>query len=193
MYKRQFRGNTIRTTVDDNGNPLFCAKDVATALGYANTNDAVQAHCRGVVIRYPISDSLGRTQNARFIREGDMYRLIASSKLPAAQQFESWVFDTVVPSIRQTGSYSTDSPEVALAKALLTPKAVAGILTELDKTQIENRQLAAVHAAGKNFMLVDASGIDQDLLKRTSEKESAYRKLWLAFFDQIAILSLIHI
>ncbi len=34
----------------------------------------------------------------------------------------------------------------------------------------ENRQLAAVHAAGKNFMLVDASGIDQDLLKRTSEK-----------------------
>ena len=51
----------------------------------------------------------------------------------------------------------------------------------------ENRQLAAVHAAGKNFMLVDTSGIDQDLLKRTSEKESAYRKLWLAFFDQIAI------
>ena len=39
----------------------------------------------------------------------------------------------------------------------------------------ENRQLAAVHAAGKIFMLVDASGIDQDLLKRTSEKESAYR------------------
>ena len=51
----------------------------------------------------------------------------------------------------------------------------------------ENRQLAAVHAAGKNFMLVDASGIDQDLLKRTSEKESAYQKLWLTFFDQIAI------
>lgn len=51
----------------------------------------------------------------------------------------------------------------------------------------ENRQLAAVHAAGKHFMLVDASGIDQDLLKRTSEKESAYQKLWLTFFDQIAI------
>ena len=51
----------------------------------------------------------------------------------------------------------------------------------------ENRQLAAVHAAGKNFMLVDASGIDQDLFKRTSEKEAAYQKLWLTFFDQIAI------
>lgn len=100
-----FQGNTIRTTVDDNGNPLFCAKDVATALGYANTNDAVQAHCRGVAIHYPISDNLGRTQNARFIREGDMYRLIASSKLPAAQQFESWVFDEVIPSIRKHGGY----------------------------------------------------------------------------------------
>ena len=49
----------------------------------------------------------------------------------------------------------------------------------------ENRQLAAVHAAGKNFMLVDASGIDQDLLKRTSEKESAYQKLWLAFLTRL--------
>ena len=39
----------------------------------------------------------------------------------------------------------------------------------------ENRQLAAVHAAGKNFMLVDASGIDQDLLKRTSEKSLRIR------------------
>ena len=51
----------------------------------------------------------------------------------------------------------------------------------------ENRQLAAVHAAGKNFMLVDASGIDQELLKHTSEKEAEYQKLWLTFFHQIAI------
>ena len=51
----------------------------------------------------------------------------------------------------------------------------------------ENRQLAAVHAAGKNFMLVDASGINQELLKHTSEKETEYQKLWLTFFHQIAI------
>lgn len=51
----------------------------------------------------------------------------------------------------------------------------------------ENRQLAAVHAAGKNFMLVDASGIDQELLKHTSRKETEYQKLWLTFFNHIAI------
>lgn len=140
-----FQGNTIRTTVDDNGNPLFCANDVAVTLGYKRPADAISAHCKGSVIRRPLETS-GGIQQVRFISEGDMYRLIASSKLPAAQQFESWVFDTVVPSIRQTGSYSTDSTEVALAKALLTPKAVAGILTELDKTQNENRQLTARNA-----------------------------------------------
>ena len=51
----------------------------------------------------------------------------------------------------------------------------------------ENRQLAAVHAAGKNFLLVDASGIDQELLKHTSDSETKYQELWQTFFDHIAI------
>lgn len=135
-----FQGNTIRTTVDDNGNPLFCAKDVATALGYANTNDAVQAHCRGVAIHYPISDNLGRTQNARFIREGDMYRLIASSKLPAAQQFESWVFDEVIPSIRKHGAYMTES---TLEKAVTEPDFLIRLATQIKQERAEKEKAQA--------------------------------------------------
>ena len=46
-------------------------------------------HCNGVTIRYPIVDILGRTQEARFITEGDLYRLIFNSKLPAAEKFEA--------------------------------------------------------------------------------------------------------
>lgn len=95
---------TIRT-INQEGHILFCGKDVATALGYHNTNKALRDHCRGVTNRYPITDSLGRIQEARFITEGDLYRLIAASKLPAAQAFETWVFDTVLPSIRTTGAY----------------------------------------------------------------------------------------
>lgn len=98
---------TIRT-VEEEGRVLFCGKDVAAALGYANTKDALGRHCNGVVKRYPIVDTLGRTQEARFITEGDLYRLIASSKLPAAQAFESWVFDEVLPSIRRHGMYAID-------------------------------------------------------------------------------------
>ena len=97
----------IRASITEDGNPIFCARDVATALGYKDPTNAIKQHCRGVAIHHPIVDSLGREQTARFITEGDMYRLIASSKLESAQQFESWVFDDVLPSIRRHGVYAT--------------------------------------------------------------------------------------
>ena len=56
----------------------------------------------------------------------------------------------------------------------------------------ENRQLAAVHRAGKDFMLVDASDLNQDILTRFSEKEMEYQKLWLTFFENIAITARIN-
>lgn len=98
-------------TIERDGKILFCGKDVALALGFINTNDALTKHCRcdGVAIRYPIEDSLGRKQEARFITEGDVYRLITHSRLPAAEQFESWVFDEVLPSIRKNGSYGMNT------------------------------------------------------------------------------------
>lgn len=96
----------LRTIVD--GEQIFvCAKDAAIALGYTNTNDAIKRHCKGVVKRYPL-ETPGGTQEFAFIYESDLYRLITSSKLPAAQQFETWVFDEVLPSIRRHGMYATD-------------------------------------------------------------------------------------
>lgn len=94
-------------TVEINGKTMFCGKDVATALGYSNTNKALKDHCKtdGVTNRY-LTDSLGRSQETKFISEGNVYRLIAKSKLPSAEKFESWVFDDVLPSIRKTGKYS---------------------------------------------------------------------------------------
>ncbi len=91
--------------ISQDGEPWFVAKDVAQTLGYANTKDAIKRHCHGVVKRYPIVDSLGRTQQVRIITESDIYRLITHSKLPAAQKFETWVFKEVLPSIRETGGY----------------------------------------------------------------------------------------
>ena len=84
---------------------LFCSKDVCLALGYKDTVNAVKQHCRGVV-KHHLIDSLGRRQEASFIPEGDLYRLVAHSKLPSALDFESWVFDEVLPTIRKTGSYT---------------------------------------------------------------------------------------
>lgn len=100
-----FKGTNVRVITEDDGTPWFVGKDVCDLLGYANQSDAMGRHCRGVVKRYPILDSLGRTQEARVLSEGDTLRLIVNSAMPAAQEFEAWVFDDVLPTIRKTGSY----------------------------------------------------------------------------------------
>lgn len=97
---------TVRT-IEQQGKVYFCGRDVVSALGYTNTNKAIQDHCKGVPFRYPLQTA-GGIQQVRFITEGDLYRLVASSKLPAAQKFESWVFDEVLPSIRRHGLYAID-------------------------------------------------------------------------------------
>ena len=96
-----YENTNIRTITTEDGTPLFCGKDVASILGYKDTTNALKLHCRGVTIRYPIVDSLGRSQSARFITEPDLYRLITHSKLPEAEKFERWVFEEVLPSIRK--------------------------------------------------------------------------------------------
>ena len=111
----------VRTITED-GQTLFCAKDVAAALGYKDTTNAIKQHCRGVVKRH-LTDSLGRNQETNFISEGDIYRLAAKSELPGADRFERWIFDEVLPTIRKTGGYIAGqdelSPAELMAKALL--------------------------------------------------------------------------
>lgn len=92
-------------TLEENGTVLFCGIDVATALGYSKPRNALATHCKGALKRGALTD--GGIQEMSFIPEGDVYRLIARSKLPMAERFESWVFDEVLPSIRKNGEYVT--------------------------------------------------------------------------------------
>jgi len=76
------------------------------ALGYSNTKDAIKRHCRwGVKHALPHPQSPNKTIEMFFIPEGDVYRLIAHSRLPAAERFEEWIFDEILPTIRRTGGY----------------------------------------------------------------------------------------
>lgn len=104
-----FGDSAIRTLAIDN-RPYFVGRDIASALGYSNTKDALSRHCRGVV-KHDLIDKLGREQEAAFIPESDLYRLIFNSKLPAAMKFEEWVTNEVLPSLRQTGEYSLKKDE----------------------------------------------------------------------------------
>lgn len=95
----------VRTAFDNN-KCLFCGSDVAAALGYSKPANAISKYCKGVTIL--MTPSNGGPQKTKFINEGDVYRLIAHSKLPTAERFESWVFDEVLPSIRKHGIYATN-------------------------------------------------------------------------------------
>jgi prophage antirepressor-like protein len=91
-------------TID--GKPYFPATESAKILGYSNTKDAILRHCKGVV-KHDLPTN-GGIQVKNFITEGDLYRLIIRSKLPAAARFEKYVFDEVLPSIRSHGAYITE-------------------------------------------------------------------------------------
>jgi prophage antirepressor-like protein len=97
---------TIEVIMID-GKPHFPATECAEILGYATPRHAVSRHCKGGTKRAVLTN--GGEQEKLFIPEGDLYRLIIRSKLPAAVRFESWICDTVLPSIRQHGAYI--SPE----------------------------------------------------------------------------------
>lgn len=95
----------MRTVIHDE-KVLFCASDIAKSLGYRNPRKAISDHCRYVTKRdVPHPQSPNKTISMSFIPEGDVYRLIAHSKLTSAERFEKWVFDEILPTIRKTGGY----------------------------------------------------------------------------------------
>jgi prophage antirepressor-like protein len=70
-------------------------------LGYKNPQETIREKCKGA--RKTLTPTNGGYQTVNYIPEGDLYRLIVSSKLPQAEKFERWVFDDVLPSIKRNG------------------------------------------------------------------------------------------
>lgn len=129
--------------IDDD--PWFVGKDIAVALGYKDTVNALKAHVdeqdkRGWRITTPSGE-----QQATIINESGLYSLIFSSKLESAQRFKHWVTHEVLPSIRKHGMYMTDN---LLETAIANPDFVIGLIqnmkAEKEKSvalQMQNKQL----------------------------------------------------
>jgi prophage antirepressor-like protein len=102
----------VRTMTNDRGETFFVGKDVAEALGYKNTADAIIKHVdkedRSTIA---IRDSAYETR-AVVINESGLYSLILSSKLEQAKAFKRWVTSEVLPLIRQTGTYSLHRKQI---------------------------------------------------------------------------------
>src|SRR5699024_2851003 len=108
-------------TVELDGEPWLVGKDVATALGYKNPQEAIRTHVddedKGV------SEILtpGGKQSVPIINESGLYSLVLSSKLPTAKQFKRWITSEVIPAIRKNGGYIAGqkelTPDELMAKA----------------------------------------------------------------------------
>jgi len=119
--------------------PYFPATECATILGYSNPRKAVRDHCaEDGGTKRSVIDSLGREQEKNYINEGNLYRLIIRSKLPAAKRFETWVCDEILPSIRKYGTYAT--PE-NLEEMLRSPEFTDTLLKALREEREKNAAL----------------------------------------------------
>lgn len=101
--------------VEEKGSVVYCASDVAKALGYVNPRKAVADHCKGVTKRDTLTK--GGIQSLSFIPEADVYRLICHSKLPSAMAFEKWVFEDVVPKAVHGNVKQSDTEQLTLETA----------------------------------------------------------------------------
>lgn len=140
----------IRTFKEPDGSVTFCGADVAKSLGYKDTVNALKLHCKedGVAFHH-IIDNLGRTQQAKFITKGNLCRLAASSQLPGAEKFESWIFDIVIPTVLEHGVYATaDTAE----KLLNDPDFLIQTFTSLKEEREKRKALELETAQQKQII-----------------------------------------
>lgn len=148
----------------DDGKELFPATDCAKMLGYSSPHGAIQKHCRSLSkrevwvqtgIQKDGSPAMRKTL-VGFIPEGDVWRLIIRSRLPAAQKFEKWLFDEVLPEIRKTGGYrarpAADLPHQWLGRGCIRIDEAARLLgVKKDRLSTLLRSRPTVYRNGQDW------------------------------------------
>ena len=136
---------SVRIIVKENGEPLFCGKDVATCLGYSDQAQAVRDRIDDedkVVVEITTSYGIKPTT---FINESGLYSLILGSKLDSTKKFKRWVTSEVLPSIRKTGSYSVSQQQSSYQIPQTFSEALqlaADIQKENERLALENKKQA---------------------------------------------------
>ena len=113
--------------VEVDGEPWFVGKDVAQALGYNDTDQALRKHVDDEDKLTRRFDGSGQGRSMTTINESGLYSLVLSSKLPGAKKFKRWVTAEVLPTIRKTGGYQLpkDFPSALRALADTAEKLLA--------------------------------------------------------------------
>lgn len=147
---------TVRT-VTINGEPWLVGKDVAEALGYSNTRDALDRHV-ATEDKNTVANPDGKrgNPNMTIINESGLYALVLSSKLPTARRYKHWVTSEVLPSIRKHGLYAT---AVTAERLLSDPDFVIRLFTEI-KAEKEMRQQLEAEAAANAPKVLFADSVE---------------------------------
>ncbi len=128
----------IRTIIDEHSEPWFVGKDVAKALGFANTRDAIRTHVFEEDKGVDLVDTLGGRQKMTMVNESGLYALVFGSQLEDAKKFKHWVISEVLPAIRKHGAYMTDG---VIERTLSDPDYLIMLATNL-KEEKAKRALA---------------------------------------------------
>ncbi|WP_250278009.1 phage antirepressor KilAC domain-containing protein [[Clostridium] colinum] len=140
LFKNESFGEVRTLLINDE--VWFVGKDVAEALGYKNTRDALSKHIdiedKTDVAIYDGSQN----RNMTIINESGLYSLILSSKLPQAKEFKRWVTNEVLPSIRKHGGYLTPQK---IEEVLLNPDTIIKLATDLKEEKEKNATLTLVN------------------------------------------------
>ena len=155
-------------TCQVNNQIMFVGKDVAMALGYAKSRNALAAHVddedkKDALILGP----LGGTQKMTIINESGLYSLILSSKLPQAKAFKRWVTSEVLPQIRRTGGYipthAADGSDLSAVEILHRADAIVGNTLRMLNEEAEDTLTATQVAKTFNMTTFDFNAILRDM------------------------------
>ena len=128
---------SVRTRLDEHGNPWFCLLDVCNVLGIGNSSDVVNRLFEKGVDSIDTLTS-GGVQRLVFVDEPNLYKAIMGSRKKEAQDFQNWICYEVIPSIRRTGAYLT--PDV-LANSYNDPNFFANFAKAYLEAQEQIKQL----------------------------------------------------
>lgn len=149
---------TIRTLSIDSA-PWFVGKDVAVALGYNRSDNALRRHVEDEDKQTHQISASGQNRNMIIINESGLYSLILSSKLPNAKKFKRWVTSEVLPAIRKTGAYVTTTAAAEAAEKTLKEEKymrAAQYISTCPKSNLP-LVLSALHEAGVDLVLLESA------------------------------------
>lgn len=156
-------------TVEIDGEPWFVGKDVATALGYTNSRDAIATHVFADDKGVESIDTLGGRQKMTIINESGLYALVFGSRLKIAKEFKHWVTSEVLPSIRKNGAYIRNqenmTPAEIVARGLIAAQKI-----------IEEREKEIVHLNNRCGRLTQTIAEKQDVINAISRNVPAPTK-----------------